>query len=56
MKPFMSRDQLRLYKLIWERFVASQMSSAVLDTLSVDITAGNTVFRATGSKVRFLDS
>lgn len=53
MKPFMSRDQLRLYKLIWERFVASQMSSAVLDTLSVDITAGNTVFRATGSKVRF---
>lgn len=53
MKPFMSRDQLRLYKLVWERFVASQMSSAVLDTLSVDIAAGNTVFRATGSKVRF---
>ncbi|MGG3306376.1 type I DNA topoisomerase [Paenibacillus lautus] len=52
-KPFMSRDQLRLYKLVWERFVASQMSSAVLDTLSVDITAGKTVFRATGSKVRF---
>ncbi|OIB02619.1 DNA topoisomerase I [Paenibacillus sp. LC231] len=53
MKPFMSRDQLRLYKLVWERFVASQMSSAVLDTLSVDIAAGKTVFRATGSKVRF---
>ncbi|MGV2687264.1 DNA topoisomerase I, partial [Clostridium perfringens] len=52
-KPFMSRDQLRLYKLVWERFVASQMASAVLDTLSVDITAGKTVFRATGSKVRF---
>lgn len=52
-KPFMSRDQLRLYKLVWERFVASQMSSAVLDTLSVDITAAKTVFRATGSKVRF---
>ncbi|WP_339266241.1 type I DNA topoisomerase [Paenibacillus sp. FSL K6-1330] len=52
-KSFMSRDQLRLYKLVWERFVASQMSSAVLDTLSVDITAGKTVFRATGSKVRF---
>lgn len=52
-KPYMSRDQLRLYKLVWERFVASQMSSAVLDTLSVDITAGKTVFRATGSKVRF---
>lgn len=53
MKPFMSRDQLRLYKLVWERFVASQMASAVLDTLSVDIAAGKTVFRATGSKVRF---
>lgn len=53
MKPFLSRDQLRLYKLIWERFVASQMASAVLDTLSVDIIAGPTVFRATGSKVRF---
>ncbi|MEX3615678.1 type I DNA topoisomerase [Paenibacillus glucanolyticus] len=53
MKPFMSRDQLRLYKLVWERFVASQMASAVLDTLSVDIAANNTVFRATGSKVRF---
>ncbi|RAR43327.1 type I DNA topoisomerase [Paenibacillus sp. MDMC362] len=53
MKPFISRDQLRLYKLVWERFVASQMSSAVLDTLSVDIAAGKTVFRATGSKVRF---
>ncbi|CAM3630374.1 MULTISPECIES: type I DNA topoisomerase [Paenibacillus] len=52
-KPFMSRDQLRLYKLIWERFVASQMASAVLDTLSVDISAGTAVFRATGSKVRF---
>ncbi|KOR90019.1 type I DNA topoisomerase [Paenibacillus solani] len=52
-KPYMSRDQLRLYKLVWERFVASQMSSAVLDTLSVDTTAGKTVFRATGSKVRF---
>lgn len=53
MKPFVSRDQLRLYKLIFERFVASQMASAVLDTLSVDISAGPTVFRATGSKVRF---
>ncbi|MEC0373360.1 type I DNA topoisomerase [Paenibacillus chibensis] len=52
-KPFMSRDQFRLYKLVWERFVASQMASAVLDTLSVDIAAGSAVFRATGSKVRF---
>lgn len=53
MKSFMSRDQFRLYKLVWERFIASQMSSAVLDTLSVDIAAGDTIFRAAGSKVRF---
>lgn len=52
-KSFLSRDQLRLYKLIWERFVASQMSSAVLDTMTVDISAGDTVFRAVGSKVKF---
>ncbi|WP_314586130.1 type I DNA topoisomerase [Paenibacillus terrigena] len=52
-KSFMSRDQYRLYKLIWERFVASQMTSAILDTLTVDITAGRTTFRAVGSKVRF---
>lgn len=49
----MSRDQFRLYKLVWERFVSSQMSSAVLDTLSVDITAGTAIFRAVGSKVSF---
>ncbi|AHM65604.1 MULTISPECIES: type I DNA topoisomerase [Paenibacillus] len=52
-KPFMSRDQFRLYKLIWERFMASQMASAIMDTLSVDIEAGETIFRAAGSKVRF---
>lgn len=52
-KAFTSRDQYRLYKLVWERFMASQMSSAVLDTMSVDITAGEAVFRAVGSKIRF---
>ncbi|EJL47060.1 DNA topoisomerase 1 [Brevibacillus agri] len=52
-KEFLSRDQLRLYRLIWERFLASQMSSAVLDTMSVDIDAGGVMFRATGSKVKF---
>ncbi|MNW30485.1 DNA topoisomerase 1 [compost metagenome] len=52
-KSFMSRDQFRLYKLVWERFMASQMSSAVLDTLSVDIAAGDAIFRAVGSKIRF---
>ncbi|MBU5673090.1 type I DNA topoisomerase [Paenibacillus brevis] len=52
-KAFTSRDQYRLYKLVWERFMASQMSSAVLDTMSVDINAGEAVFRAVGSKIRF---
>ncbi|WP_010269604.1 type I DNA topoisomerase [Paenibacillus senegalensis] len=52
-KSFLSRDQYRLYKLIWERFVASQMTSAVLDTMTVDIAAGSAVFRAVGSKVKF---
>ncbi|BAH44469.1 DNA topoisomerase I [Brevibacillus brevis NBRC 100599] len=52
-KEYLSRDQLRLYRLIWERFLASQMSSAVLDTMSVDIDAGGVTFRATGSKVKF---
>ena len=37
LKEFLSRDQFRLYKLIWERFVASQMAPAVMDTMSVDL-------------------
>lgn len=53
MKPFLTRDQFRLYKLIWERFTSSQMSSAVLDTMTVDLKAGSTVFRANGSKIKF---
>jgi DNA topoisomerase I len=53
MKEFLSRDQLRLYKLIWERFVASQMASAVMDTMSVDLKNRNVIFRANGSKVKF---
>ncbi len=52
-KPYLSRDQFRLYKLIWDRFVASQMASAVLDTMTVDIAAGDVMFRAVGSKVKF---
>ncbi|WP_010282476.1 type I DNA topoisomerase [Bacillus timonensis] len=52
-KQYLGRDQLRLYKLIWERFVASQMASAILDTMSVDLSHGDVVFRATGSKVKF---
>src|SRR5207302_828499 len=53
MKPFLKDDQHKVYRLIWERFVASQMASAVLDTLAVDITAGPYLFRATGSRVKF---
>jgi len=53
LKPFLSRDQLRLYKLIWERFVASQMAPAVMDTMSVDLLNSGVIFRATGSKIKF---
>lgn len=53
MKPFLSRDQYRLYKLIWERMVASQMAPAVMDTMSVDLTNNGVMFRATGSKLKF---
>lgn len=53
LKSSLRRDQLRLYRLIWERFVASQMSPAVMDTLTVDIKAGDTDFRATGSTIKF---
>ncbi|OIU72240.1 type I DNA topoisomerase [Rossellomorea aquimaris] len=52
-KEFLSRDQYRLYKLIWERFVASQMAPAVMDTMSVDLVNGPVYFRANGSKVKF---
>ncbi|TCJ05999.1 type I DNA topoisomerase [Cytobacillus praedii] len=52
-KEYLSRDQLRLYRLIWERFVASQMSAAIMDTMSVDLKNEDVLFRATGSKVKF---
>ncbi|WNF35469.1 type I DNA topoisomerase [Bacillaceae bacterium IKA-2] len=53
MKTYLSRDQFRLYKLIWERLLASQMAPAVLDTMSVDINNEGVLFRATGSKIKF---
>ena len=52
-KQFLSRDQYRLYKLIWERFVASEMAPAIMDTMSVDLVNGSVMFRASGSKVKF---
>jgi DNA topoisomerase-1 len=57
LKEFLNRDQYRLYQLIWQRFVASQMSPAVFDTLSIDILgetkAHKSIFRASGSTVLF---
>lgn len=53
LKDILSRDQYRLYKLIWERFLASQMSPAVLDTMTVHMLNNNVEFRASGSKVKF---
>lgn len=52
-KQFLSADQARLYKLIWQRFVASQMAPAVFDVVTVDISARNLTFRAVGSTVKF---
>ncbi|MBV8084667.1 MAG: type I DNA topoisomerase [Chloroflexi bacterium] len=53
LRNVLASEQYRLYKLIWDRFVASQMSSAELDQTSVDITAGDFLFRASGSVVVF---
>lgn len=46
-------DQYKLYKLIWERFIASQMSNCLMDTVSVDIDANGCGFKATGYSVKF---
>jgi DNA topoisomerase-1 len=62
MKNYLKRDQYRLYRLIWERFLASQMAPAIYDTVSADIWAGEPgtsvdnrpyLFRAAGSSLRF---
>lgn len=53
MKPFLNRDQYKLYKLIWERFLASQMAQAVIDQTTVIIGAGNYEFSASGSVIVF---
>ena len=50
----LKRDELRLYRLIWERFIASQMAPAILDQTTVDIAATDRfIFRATGSVLKF---
>jgi DNA topoisomerase-1 len=60
LKDYLDRNQLRLYTLIWQRFVASQMAPAVYDTIAVEIVAGSSsveekpyLFRASGSSLRF---
>ncbi|MER3429713.1 MAG: type I DNA topoisomerase [Blastocatellia bacterium] len=49
----LSADELKLYRLIWQRFVASQMTPAVFDQTTIDIAAGRFLFRATGSVQKF---
>ena len=53
MKDFLSRDQYRLYNLIWLRFVASQMTAALYETMRVDVSAGRYDLRASGSRIKF---
>ena len=53
LKDSLSRDQLRLYKLIWQRFAASQMAPALFETVSVRIKGGEYSFRVSASKVAF---
>ena len=52
-KASLSVDQYKLYKLIWERFIASLMAPCVQDTVSVDITAAGFLFKSSGYTVRF---
>lgn len=49
----LTSDQYKLYKLIWDRFIASQMANALLDTVSAEIDAAGCLFKASGYSVRF---
>jgi len=51
-RPYLTPDELKLYTLIWNRFVASQMASAVFDTTRADLAAGSCTFRATGQVLK----
>ncbi len=53
LKGILSNDQLKLYKLIYERFLASQMAPAIMDTMTVHLLNNGVEFRATGSKIKF---
>ena len=53
MRKYLDDDLFKLYQLIWQRFVASQMLPAVFDQTTIDISAGDYTFRATGSVQKF---
>ncbi len=53
LKSYLNADEHKLYRLIWQRMVASQMSPAVFDQTTIDIKAGRFLFRATGSVLKF---
>src|SRR5499427_6812331 len=50
---YLKPEELKLYRLIWQRFVASQMMPALFDQTTIDIAAGRLTFRATGSVLKF---
>lgn len=52
-KKSLTAEQYKLYKLIWSRFIASQMANALFDTVSADIVAGRYTFKASGYVVKF---
>jgi len=52
-RKYLDEDLFKLYQLIWQRFVASQMVPAVFDQTTIDISAGDYLFRATGSVMKF---
>ena len=53
LKDSLTSEQYKLYKLVWDRFIASQMAAALYDTVSIDINAGDYGFKASGFTVRF---
>ncbi|ADD02506.1 DNA topoisomerase I [Thermoanaerobacter italicus Ab9] len=53
-KDSLTPDQYKLYKLVWSRFIASQMAPAIYDTVSMDIVNNGYVFKASGSSIKFL--
>ncbi|AKG73775.1 type I DNA topoisomerase [Salinicoccus halodurans] len=53
MKQYLSRDQYRLYKLVWDRFIASNMAPAILDTVKMELSNNGVIFRSNGQTIKF---